>query len=145
MVSLGPWLAGARPQGKTGFVQEGMALINYQRHPELTLDLMRIGVLPFFFLACFVVYFWTARYFGKPATVIATGLFTLLPPVLAHSGIGCTDMALAACLGAAFLALVLWAENPTWKRGLLLGVTTALACLSKFTALGFLPMAGLLA
>jgi len=41
--------------------------------------------------------------------------------------------------------LILWAEQPTLQRGLLLGVTTALACLSKFTALGFLPTAGLLA
>jgi hypothetical protein len=145
MVSLLPWIAGARPQGKTGFVQEGMALINYQHHPELTLNLMRIGTLPFFFLACFVVYFWTARCFGKPAAVVATALFTLLPPVLAHAGIGCTDMALAACLGAAFLSLILWAERPALHRGLLLGFTTGLACLSKFTALGFFPTGAALA
>ena len=145
MVALGPFLAGARPQGKTGFVQEGMAIINYQHHPELTLDLMRIGVLPFFFLACLVVWYWTARAFGRAAAALATALFTLLPPVLAHAAIGCTDMALAACLGAAFLTLILWAEQPTPRRALLFGLATALACLSKFTAMGFLPAAALLA
>jgi 4-amino-4-deoxy-L-arabinose transferase-like glycosyltransferase len=77
--------------------------------------------------------------------VIATGLFTMIPTVLAHAGLATTDMALAACLAAAFYALVLWAETPVWKHSLLLGVTTALAALSKFTALGFLPATSLLA
>jgi 4-amino-4-deoxy-L-arabinose transferase-like glycosyltransferase len=75
---------------------------------------------------------------------LAVALFTLLPPVLAHAGLACTDMALAACLGAAFLALILWAESPAssrWKRGALLGVAAALAALSKFTALLYLPAA----
>ena len=77
--------------------------------------------------------------------MIATGLFTLLPPVLAHAGLATTDMALTACLGAAFFTLVLWAESPTWKRSLLLGVTVGLAVLAKFTALLFLPSAAALA
>jgi len=63
---------------------------------------MRIGVLPFFFLACFVVYFGRCDFSVSRFAVLATAVFTLLPPVLAHASIGCTDMALAACLGAAF-------------------------------------------
>jgi hypothetical protein len=145
MGALGPFLAGARSQGYRGFVQEGMAIINYQGHPELTIDLMRTGVLPFFLLACFVVYAWSAHYFSKAVAVLATGLFTLVPPILAHAGIACTDMALAGCLGAAFLALILWAEDPTWKRTILLGVAVASAILSRFTAMGFLAAAALLA
>jgi 4-amino-4-deoxy-L-arabinose transferase-like glycosyltransferase len=92
-----------------------------------------------------VVWLWARHHFGNPAAAIATGLFTLLPPVLAHAGLATTDMALTACLGAAFFSLVLWAEAPTWKRSLLLGVTAALAVLSKFTALGYLPVTAVLA
>jgi hypothetical protein len=54
-------------------------------------------------------------------------------------------MALTACLGASFYSLVLWGEAPTRKRSILLGFATALAALSKFTALGFLPVVAVLA
>src|SRR5205085_1748759 len=37
--------------------------------------------------------------------------------------------------------VLLWAERPTWKRGVLLGVTSALAAVSRTTALGYLPAA----
>jgi hypothetical protein len=144
MAALGPYLAGARSQGYPGFMQEGLAIVNSQGHPELTLDLVRLGVLPFFLLGCFVVYRWAARDFGKAVAVIATGLFTLVPPVLAHAGVGCTDMALAACLGAAFLVLIEWAEDPSWGRTVLLGAAVAAAILSRFTAIGYLGGAAVL-
>lgn len=54
-------------------------------------------------------------------------------------------MALAACLGAAFFSLVLWAEAPTWKRSVFLGLAGASAVLSKFTALRYFPAAAVLA
>jgi len=145
MAALGPYLAGARSQGYPGFMQEGLAIVNSQGHPELTLVLVRLGVLPFFLLGCFVVYRWAARDFGRAMAVIATGLFTLVPPVLAHAGLGCTDMALAACLGAAFLALVEWVESPSWGRTVLLGAAVAAAVLSRFTAIGYLGAAAVLA
>src|SRR5207247_4785523 len=111
----------------------------------LTLFLLRPGTLPFFLLASMVVYLWARRYFGGVVAVVATGFFTLAPPVLAHGGMACTDMALAACLGAAFLALMVWAEEPTSRHGLLLGLCAAMAGLSKYTALGYLPAAAGLA
>ena len=106
---------------------------------------MRAGILPFFLLACLVVFFWTRHTFGSPAAALATLLFTLVPPVLAHAGLATTDMGLAACLGAAFFALILWAESPTWKRSVLLGLAGASAVLCKFTALGYLPAAAVFA
>jgi 4-amino-4-deoxy-L-arabinose transferase-like glycosyltransferase len=69
----------------------------------------------------------------------------MLPTVLAHAGLATTDMALTAAVGVAFFSLILWAESPSWKHTLLLGFTTALAVLSKFTALGYLPAAAVLA
>jgi 4-amino-4-deoxy-L-arabinose transferase-like glycosyltransferase len=78
--------------------------------------------------------------FGRAVAVLATGLFTLLPTVLADAGMATTDTALGAAVGATFLAAVLWAERPTWLRGFLLGFFAALAALSKFTSLGYIAV-----
>ena len=145
MSALGPYLDGARTSGEPDREREGVGVILRSGHPDRTVFLMRLGILPFFLLASLVVYFWARHHFGNSVAAVATALFSLLPPVLAHAGLATTDMALAACLGAAFFALVLWAEAPTWKRSGLLGVTAALAALSKFTALGFLPAGAVLA
>ena len=145
MTAVLPYLDGARPTGNPDRENEGVGLVIHSANPDRFLTLMRAGILPFFFLAALVVFFWTRHIFGAPAAVLATLLFTLLPPVLAHAGLATTDMGLAACLGAAFFSLVLWAEAPTWKRSLLLGLTGAAAVLSKFTALGYLPAASVLA
>jgi hypothetical protein len=123
MAALGPYLGGARLLDAPNMILEGVAVLYYGGHTERTLTLARLGILPFFTLACLVVYFWARRYFGNPVAVVAIGLFPLLPSVLAHAGLATTDMALTACLGAA----------------------TAMAVLSEFTALGFLPVAAVFA
>src|SRR5262245_6269156 len=140
MSALGPYLAGARPLGIKNQDQEGVAVMYRDGHPAQMLTRMRLGILPFFVAAAFVVWLWARRYFGAAAAALATGLFTLVPTVLAHAGVATTDMPLTACLSAAFFALLLWAGTPTWQHSVLLGATTALAVVSKFTALGFLPV-----
>ena len=145
MTAVLPYLDGARPTGNPDRENEGVGLLIHSPNPDRFLTLMRAGILPFFLLASLVVFFWTRHTFGSPAAALATLLFTLLPPVLAHAGLATTDMALAACLGAAFFALVLWAEDPTWKRSVCLGLAGASAVLSKFTALGYLPVAAFFA
>jgi hypothetical protein len=140
MVALLPYLAGTRTQNKDRFQTEGWAIITYENHPERTVFLMRLGNLPFFLLGCVVVFLWARRYFGAAVGVIATALFTMIPTVLAHGGLATTDMGLASCLGAAFLAMLVWMEDPTPLRAVIFGLCTALAFLSKFTALGFLPI-----
>ena len=145
MSALGPFLAGARPLGIKNQDQEGVAVMYHDGYPERMLTRMRFGILPFFVLAACVVWLWARRHFGNAVAALATGLFTLAPTVLAHAGVATTDMALTACLSAAFFALLLWAEEPTWQHSLLLGAATALAVVSKFTALGFLPAAALFA
>ena len=139
--ALPPYLAGIRPLGEDNYNVEGRDLIVKSPRPGRTLALMRLGILPFFWLACGVVYFWCRHYFGGWVALLGVAVFTFEPSVLAHAGIACTDMALAATVGAAFLTLVLWAESPSWKRAALLGLATALAVLSKFTALLYLPAA----
>jgi hypothetical protein len=145
MCALGPYLDGRRLLDAPNMILEGVAVLYDGGHTGRTLTLARLGTLPFFILACLVVYFWARRYFGGLVAVVATGLFTLLPPVLAHAGLATTDMALTGCLGAAFLALLVWAEQPSMRHSLIFGAATALAVLSKFTALGFLPVAAVFA
>ncbi|MGA8875702.1 MAG: hypothetical protein WB555_09215 [Candidatus Korobacteraceae bacterium] len=143
--ALGPYLAGARPRGFTEAHDQGNAIIGYSGHVDRMVFLMRLGNLPFFLLACGVVSFWSRHAFGKATAALATALFTLLPTILADAGLATTDLALAATVGATFLTAVLWAEKPTWLRALLFGLFGALALLSKFSSVGYVPFSLLLA
>jgi len=140
MMAVLPYLNGARLRGTAvNRDAEGLDIIKNSRDPHRMIFLARLGILPCFWLACAIVYLWARRSFGGGIAVIAVALFTLTPPVLAHAGLATTDMALTANLLAAFFALLLWAEFPTWHHSLLFGLATALAVLSKFTAIGYLP------
>jgi hypothetical protein len=148
--ALGPYLVGDRPQGtprNVPFAQfkEGSAILFSGGHYDLALALARAAMLPFFWVACLVTYWWGARYFGRAVAVAAVFLFTFLQPVLAHAGLATTDMALTAFMGAAFLAGMIWLERPSLRHGLVLGVALGLMVLSKFSSLVFLPAAGALA
>jgi hypothetical protein len=143
--ALGPYLSGARPLHTKNQDQEGVNVMYRSGHPAAMMTWMRLGILPFFVLAAVVVYLWARRHFGGAAGVLSVALFTLEPTLLAHAGLATTDMPLAACLTAAFFALLAWAEEPTWLHSVLLGVATGLAVVSKFTALGFFPAAAVFA
>lgn len=149
-MALGPYLSGIRSQNTPpskflAMSWEGANILYAGHHYDRTLSLARMGNLPFFWLACAVVYWWGFRYFSRAAAVAALALFTFLPPVLAHAGLATTDMALTACLGAAFLAGMNWLEKPSLGSGALFGVATGLMILSKFSALVFFPAAVALA
>ncbi len=146
MVALGPYLSGIRSQGvwdkdpgQAGMFSEGQYIYYAGDHYDRTLVLARLGILPFFWIACLAVYFWARRFFGIPTAVVSVWLFSFLPAVLAHAGLGTTDMALTAMLGAAFVAMLGWAENPTWRRSALFGAAGGLAVLAKFSVLAFFP------
>ncbi len=154
-VALGPFLDGLHMPADAGSWVTGRATpvclwcsvgnqILYARDQySHNLALARLGVLPFFFLATAVVWVWSRKAFGDASALLATLLFTTLPPVLAHAGLATTDMALAATVMAALLAFICCLECPTYLRSCVLGLTAALAILSKFSALLFLPGCGL--
>ncbi len=141
MVALLPFLSGTRTRGFKLFMPEGWYDILYEKHPQLTVWRMRLGNLPFFLLGCAAVFLWARRYFGAACGVISLAFFTMIPTVLAHAGLATTDMGLASCLAAAFLAMLVWVEEPTPLHGANFGFCLALALLSKFTTLGFFPAA----
>jgi hypothetical protein len=141
---LGPYLLGIRSQGTErtqplSMFYEGNAILYRDHHYDLTLALARLGILPFFWIACLVVYWWGRRYFGAAVGALAVFLFSFLPPVLAHAGLATTDMALTAFLGAAFLCGLVWVEEPTRAHAIWFGASSGLMVLSKFSCLAFLP------
>jgi hypothetical protein len=149
-VALGPYLIGLRSQNTPRKVyidmfREGANILYSGHRYELALSLARAGVLPFFWLACLVVYVWGARYFSRAVGFTAVLFFTFVPPVLAHSGLATTDIALTAFLAATFLVGRIWLERPTFRNGVLFGASAGLMVLSKFSCLAFFPASTLLA
>jgi hypothetical protein len=143
MVALGPRLAGIGSAGHENVWLEGNSILHAGGSYDRNLALARLGVLPFFLLACLVVWAWAWRLGGAPAAVSAVLLFTTLPPILAHAGIATTDMAVTATVALAVYCMTRWLEQPSRSRGLLLGLALAAAALSKLSALLFLPMAAI--
>jgi hypothetical protein len=138
-VALGPYLAGSRSSGLDDVYAEGNSILYAGHHYFRTLALARMGILPFFVIACIVVWSWSRRLFGTGAALASTLLFTMLPPILAHSGLATTDMACATFVLASIYAFSRWLERPSWWQSFLLGVSMALAALSKYSSLVFLP------
>jgi len=138
---IGPFLAGERFHPGPESYFEGYRILGHGRHYDRTLALSRAGNLIFFWIASAVAYLWGLRAGGPKAAVIATLLFTTLPPILGHGGLATTDLALCAMTAAAALASLHWADLPTRGRSVALGVLTALAFVSKFSALLYLPSA----
>lgn len=137
--ALGPFLAGERSQGRTDIYREGAAILYHGGKYERNLTLARVGTLPFLWLACLVVYLAGARWYSRPLAGLAVVFFTLLPPILAHASLATTDMALTATMGLALYATLVWVESPSPLRGAAMGFCWALAIVSKFSSLVFLP------
>ena len=79
-VALGPYLSGIRPQGTPHgeilqMFKESAKILNSGKHYDRTLALARVGVLPFFWIACLAVYAWGRRYFSPAVAVVAVFLF----------------------------------------------------------------------
>jgi len=138
-----PWMAGLHSWNRPLMYNEGAAILYTDGgvHYDRNLALARLGILPFYWLACLVVFLWARWTFGPLTAFLATLLFSTLPPVLAHAGLATTDMALTAFCAAAFYALLRWTATPTPLLTALFGVTLGLALLSKLSFLVYFPAA----
>jgi len=144
--ALGPYLMGLRGQGtkNTGLEslwKEGVSILYSGHNYDRALAMARLGMLPYFWIGCLAVYWWGARYFSPAAGVIALFCFSFIPPILAHAGLTNTDMALTACFTLAFVAGMVWLEEPTRKHAVLFGIAGGLMVVSKFSCLAFFPAA----
>jgi hypothetical protein len=136
------FVRGGRTTGAVDAIVEGNAILSRDGEYWKNLVLARLAVLPFFVLACVVLWAWTEWAWGSLTGLVALGLFSLVPTVLGHAGIAMTDIVLTATLPAALFSLCLWLESPSIRRSLILGACTGLALLSKLTALVYLPLCG---
>jgi hypothetical protein len=142
-VALGPYLTGIRSQGNPNIWGEGRAII-HAANADRTLALARLGVLPFFLLACFAIWSWTRKIAGEAEAAVAVGFFSFTPIVLAHAGLATTDMAMTATLLTLCWVASLWLQDPTPVRSAWLGIAGAAALTSKLSAVPFFGSALLL-
>lgn len=148
--SIGPYLLGQRSQNTPrlnifSMTMEGLGILfNNTRH-DAVLFTARLGILPFYWIGCLSVFWWTCRYASRAVAVLALFLFSFLPPILAHAGLATTDMACTAFLAAAFAAGSAWIEDPSPRSGALFGMAGGLAIISKFSVLPYFAAAAVLA
>ncbi|HEX8171334.1 MAG TPA: glycosyltransferase family 39 protein [Thermoanaerobaculia bacterium] len=120
----------------------GNELLYHDRY-ERSLARTRAGNLPLLILGIITVAWWSRRLFSYEVSVLAVAFFTTLPPILGNAGLATTDMAIAATLPFALLALDLFLEQSSPRRAVFLGVAVALGLLSKISFLLFFPAAAL--
>ncbi|MEO8373504.1 MAG: hypothetical protein ABI806_30245 [Candidatus Solibacter sp.] len=139
-MAVGPYLYGARAQKLPDRWPEGNAVLNSAPRPARALTFARLGILPFFLLACTIVWLWGRRLLGDWGALAPVFVFTNLPPVLAHAGLATMDMAIGAGICTALFSYTLWLEHGTLRRAIFFGVGLALAILAKFSAFLLLPV-----
>ncbi len=139
-MAVGPYLYGARAQKLPDRWHEGNAVLNSAPRYGKALTLARLGILPFFVLACTVVWLWGRKLLGDWGALAPVFLFTNIPPVLAHAGLATMDMAIGAGICTALFTYSLWLEEGSLRRSIFFGIGLALAMLSKFSAVLVLPV-----
>jgi hypothetical protein len=139
-IAVGPYLYGARAQKRPDRWQEGNAVLNSAPRYGKALTLARMGILPFFLLACTVVWLWGRKLLGDWGALAPVFIFTNTPAVLAHAGLATMDMAIGAGIVTALFAYTLWLEQGSLRRAIFFGIGLALAILSKFSSVLLLPV-----
>jgi hypothetical protein len=140
VMAVGPYLLGRRVVGdpQLNLLITGNILFHKDGNYWSNLAAARLGALPFFVLACIVVFLWAGRWFSVNAAVWAVLLFSLLPPILGHAGLATVDMPCAAGVLFALYQFMRWIEEPTLRRSMYLGAALAGAVLCKLSSVPFL-------
>ena len=140
MTAVLPKIFGAHGWNKKSMWDDGLAILFSRGTEDFNLALARAGMLPFFWITCWIAYSCTRWISGSaPAAVLAVFLVTMTPSVLAHAGLAKTDTGLTAMLLLAVYSGWRWMEEPVWWRAAAFGASTGLAVLAKFSTLAFLP------
>jgi dolichyl-phosphate-mannose--protein O-mannosyl transferase len=132
-----PYLFGARSQDRAHMAEEGTALFNLHGAYAHNLLLSRLGMLPFFWLACLLIFLFMRSHFSPWHGTIAVFLLSFCPVALSNSALATTDAPLMATFLAAVLSFSLYLNRPTLLYGLLAGACVGLACVTKFSAMPF--------
>jgi 4-amino-4-deoxy-L-arabinose transferase-like glycosyltransferase len=133
-------LARFAPPMTDDLIGAGNDLLYAHDHYEHNLALARRGNLLFLLLAMLCVWWWASRTYSRGVALIAVVMLGTMPPILGHAGVVTTDLAVAATLPLALLALDRWIERRDLKRAALLGLAIGLGMLSKFSFVAFFPV-----
>ncbi|AHM61661.1 glycosyl transferase family protein [Flammeovirgaceae bacterium 311] len=153
IVALGPYLNGHIITPPTQGEQQTMTDYFFASYDmkyfemgaiEEKLGWMRIFVLPLFLLSVGIVWYWARALGGNRAAFLAVGMYALLPPILAHSGLATTDIGFSAFFTLSIFSFARWLNKPTYRRACIFGVCMAAALLSKYSTLAFSPPVALL-
>lgn len=136
-VALPLYLRGIHSHGLPEMPDEGHAILYSGGDYFRNLAWARAGNLPFFVIACLFLALWAHRWYGRWSGVVAVGLFSGLPPVLAHAGLATTDMGALAGMVMAGYAFSLWFDKADWKHSVFLGIAIAFALLCKVSVIPF--------
>lgn len=131
------YLSGIHSEGHHVMAVEGTALLNTHNTYRLNLLLARLGILPFFWLSCFLIFRWMRGRFGGVPARLAIMLFCFCPVVLAHDALATTDAPFMAMFLLSVIVFARFLEVPSYWRGALVGLSLGLATLTKFTELPF--------
>lgn len=152
LTALGPYLHGLRSsrrwnpavQGESVVAEDGNEILYSGNDYWRNLTLARIGTLPFFVLACVVVFVWARRWFSDAAGFWAVLLLVCSSPFLGHAGVATNDVACTAGVALALFCFVRWLEQPDAIRGIAWGAATGFAVVCKFSSIPFLAACYLL-
>ena len=144
LLALGPYLAGARSQGKPppDGRPEGLAILYGSGHYDLYLLLARAGTLPFLALLLLCTWLWARRALAPPGALLAVLFVATTPAVLGHAGLATLDVAAAATCLLALLALESWLKSSSWRNATALGLAAGLAIGTKLSAIPFIAVGG---
>ncbi|HEY1262946.1 MAG TPA: glycosyltransferase family 39 protein [Terriglobales bacterium] len=89
----------------------------------------------------FLVWLAAKRLFSSAAANFALALYAFSPALIAHFSLVTTDGAAALFIFAAAWQLLLWKEDPTWRRALIFGLVLGLLLLAKYSTLPMFVLA----
>jgi Dolichyl-phosphate-mannose-protein mannosyltransferase len=87
-----------------------------------------------------LIFIYARKLFGETAALFAVALYVFEPTVLAHGRVVHTDVPAALTYLLFFFALHSYAEAPSLKRALLLGLACGIALVTKFSMIVIVPI-----
>ena len=87
-----------------------------------------------------LIFIYARKLFGETAALFAVALYVFEPTVLAHGRVVHTDVPAALTYLLFFFALHSYADTPSLKRGLLLGLACGVGLVTKFSMIVIVPV-----
>jgi hypothetical protein len=121
--------------------REGNELLNWHGEYWHNLMLARLGILPFFWFAAFLIYRFMSDHFSYAHAVAAVCLFSFTPEVLANAALATTDFPCVPMYLWAVISIQNCFTKSNYRSISIAAISVGLACITKFTLIPFLVIA----